>query len=293
MQIKLKNKSTNEVLEFGGVRDAYALNVVNLGATQGQHNTTKFINLNGSHINNTSLQERDISITGWVFARNAAQMKERKDFLNGFFNPRQDIAIYQEDYELTVRPDSSIRYSIDKYENREILCAWSIQGTAHVPLWGLIRKEVLFDDKVIKVPLFPLTIPENKGIAFGYIPARSVRNPINDGDVDVGFILTITAEEGQVLNPRITNNKTGQFIELMLSMNQGDKVVISTISGDKYVRHTRSGTTIDIFRTVTKQSTMSMSLGTGQNDFTVSAAENAVNMVNSIVFSPLWLEVQS
>lgn len=46
----------------------------------------------------------------------------------------------------------------------------------------------------------------------------------------------------------------------------GDSLIVSTVSGNKYVKLIRDGSEIDMLKAVTKQSTMSLMLHVGSND---------------------------
>lgn len=292
MGIKLENLVTGEVVSFG-VGENYVIQEKDFGATPGNHSTTKYINLIGSHINSTALGERDIAIAGWIQAEGSAQMKEKKDKLNHLINPRHDLKLFYDDYVLIVRPDSSVKYSTDKYDNGSTLCKFLISATAYMPLWQLKSSKVYRESKITPVPLFPLKIPADKGIAFGYIPAISIANVPNPGDVEVGFVISFTAFSGQVSNPKITNNKTGKHIEIVIDMNPGDVVEISTVSGSKAAKLIRGGAETDIFKSITKKSAMDMTLNVGINDISLTAADNASSMSGKIFFTPMWLEVQA
>jgi hypothetical protein len=291
MRIRLENTNTRDVL-FYGMGKAFGVETVEVAPVPGKHNTTMYINLNGEHVNNTSLGARSVTLTGWVFAESKAQMQSRKRFLNGFFNPRQNVNMYHGEYVLTLTPDVSVRYSAERSENSRRYCKWFAAMTAFDPLWKLQKSQVFFEARPRGAPLFPLIIPKNKGIAFGFTPAVSIENIPNYGDTEVGFVIIYEAAEGQVVNPKVTDNKSGKFIELLITMDQGDIAEVSTVTGGKYARSFRGGAGTDIFKAVSKSSSMDMYLSTGMNDFSVTAALNAANLVTSIRFSPEWLEAQ-
>lgn len=292
MGIKLENLVTGSMISFGIPEGDYWIQEKDFGTTPGNHSSTQYINLIGSHINSTALGERDISIAGVIRVEGSGLMAERKNMLNRLINPRHDLKLYYDDYVMIVRPDSSVKYSIDKYENGKALCKFLIQATAYLPLWQLKNSKIYQESKVTPVPLFPLRIPKRKGIAFGYIPAISIANVPNPGDVETGFVIRFTASSGKVTNPKITNNKTGKYIEVIVEMNPGDVVEVSTVPGSKYAKLTRSEIETDIFKAVTKRSSMDMTLNVGINDISVTAAGNASNMSGKIIFTPMWLEVQ-
>lgn len=290
--IKLENLTTGEMISLG-IESPYLVQEKDLGSVPGKHNVTQYINLNGSRIQNTMLGERNISIAGWILVAEAGQMPEKKSALNRLVNPRHDLKIYYNDYVLVARPDSSVKYSVDKYENGKILCKFLIQASAFMPLWQLKIPKVYQESKITPAPLFPLAIPQNKGVAFGYIPAISIANVPNPGDVEAGFVIRFTAVSGKVTNPKITNNKTGRHIEAVIEMEQGDAVEISTASGSKSAKLIRGGVETDIFKAITKKSAMDMTLSVGINDISVTAAGNASNLSGKISFIPMWMEVQT
>ena len=292
--IALKNETLGKEIT---IRDTpasgYCYEVLDLGTVAGVQNTTQLINLVGERVNGTRLSPRDLSISGWIFAKSSAEMAEYKRVLNRVINPKDDLTLIYGDYKITARPDASVQYSTDKYERTRLFCKFLISLTAYNPLWSSRRAKVYRESSMIPVPLFPLKIPMRRGIAFGYIPAVSINNIDNIGDVDAGFVITFTATEGPVINPYITNNKTGKTIEIIIDMDLGDQVEVATLSGDKHVTFRRGGQTIDLFKAVTKRSSMDLTLGTGVNDLSISARKNAANMTAAVVFSPEYLEVQT
>lgn len=291
--ITLKNETLGKEITIHNTPEpGYCYEVLDLGTVPGVQNTTQLINLVGERVNGTRLSPRDMSVSGWIFAQSSTEMAEYKRVLNRVINPKDDIALIYGDYKITARPDASIQYSTDKYERTRRFCKFLISLTAYNPLWIAKKAKLYRESSMIPVPLFPLKIPKWRGIAFGYIPAVSINNIDNIGDVDAGFTITFTASEGPVVNPYITNNKTGKTIEIIIDMEQGDQVEVATLSGDKHVIFRRGGQEIDLFKAVTKRSSMDLTLGTGVNDLSISARKNAANMTAAVVFAPEYLEVQ-
>ncbi|MEG2213939.1 MAG: hypothetical protein RRY35_08595, partial [Clostridiales bacterium] len=170
MEIKLENIVTGQAITLGP-KGEYLILEKDFGVAQGNHNTTQYINLIGRHVNGTSLGVRDISITGIIRIRASESMAERRSVLNRLINPQHDLKLYHNGYVMVVRPDSSVRYSNNKYDNGKKLCKFMIQATAFMPLWQLKNAKVYRESKITPVALFPLKILKNRGIAFGFIPA--------------------------------------------------------------------------------------------------------------------------
>lgn len=289
--IEFKNMTTGQTLTLGTVGSEYVLAHKDFGTVEGKNNTTPYINLIGSDVNSTTLAERDISFIGFIKTESKAVMEERKRALKKMFNPQDFITAYFKDYALIFKPTQTVKDSTDPKENTDRYYRFSITGIAYDPLWRLKKSDVVRESATIAVPLFPLVIPAGKGFAFGYIPAVSVNNVLNEGDVEVGFVLRMTATGGTVNNPKIIDNKTGDFIEVAIEMTKDDVVELSTENGKKYAKLIRGEAETDIFKNVTTASTMSLKLHKGINDITITSAGNSSNMTSIITFSPQWLEV--
>lgn len=292
MDIKFKNLVNQIEFTLGKDINGYLLESYDFGQATADQSTTQYIDLIGSNVDSTIFTKRDLSFTGWIKVKSSEEMKIKKNELNRFFNPKHDISVQYGDYVIVVRPDSSIGYSKDSIDNTSSICRFLIECTAYVPVFKRINEEVIYCSNANKVPLFPLIIPKSKGICFGRISSISTKNVPNDGDIETGFVVRIIADEGDVTNPKITNNKTGKFIEVIVNMQEGDIVELSTVTGNKYVKFIRGNTETDIFKLVSKKSTMSMTLNTGVNDIAITAARNAANLNSIIKFTPLYLEVQ-
>lgn len=101
------------------------------------------------------------------------------------------------------------------------------------------------DNSVIMAGLIPLFefiigIPES-GMEFGDIKAGTITDLWNGGTVESGALFTITAK-GFCTRPKLTNLRTGQFIEIpALVMSAGDVLEICTERGKKGVWLTSGG----------------------------------------------------
>lgn len=261
----------------------------------GDNNYVGYINMIGSALMSTILIPRRAELKAWLIADNEAEMLDKKAVVKRFFNPKQDIDIVYKDWTIEVKPDTSVRFNdLDPdRENNEILCTFLVQLTAKMPLWQLKDRVIMRESIASGVPLFPFVSCIDDGFIWGIIPAEAVRNPNNEGDVDVGFIIRIKAAHGAVTNPKITNQRTGTHIEILAEMAHHDEIELSTIMGNQYIRLFRGGIyETNIFNAHTTASSMSMTLGVGENELTISAIGNSENIETEIFFSPMWFEVQ-
>lgn len=75
------------------------------------------------------------------------------------------------------------------------------------------------------------------GRPFGVIDTSLTKTFINEGDVNVGMQLKLLAL-GTVVNPRIscsTGEQNGWYMQLNLTLNSNDEIIINTVKGNKYI----------------------------------------------------------
>ena len=95
---------------------------------------------------------------------------------------------------------------------------------------------------------FPLTLLAS-GIKLGNLQTSQAVNVINSGDIPIGMIIRYRAT-GAVVNPKLLNTQTMEFIELNTSMIVGDIITITTEIGQKRIELNRGGTITNIFNTL-------------------------------------------
>jgi phage-related protein len=95
----------------------------------------------------------------------------------------------------------------------------------------------------------------------------------NDGDVTTPIELVIEASGADVVNPKITNSDTGEYIELNYTVADGESVYINTAFGKKEI--TLESDDTNLFQYLTSGSTLFW-LETGTNTFSRSASSGTV-----------------
>ena len=291
MKIYMVNKTTGAMLEWnnGG---SYVLGSYDIGKVDASRTTTQYINLIGKHVDSSVLGVRDMSFSGTVLCKTEHELKEAKDFLNDFVNPLHEIEIHFDEFVIDAMPDETVVFATDSKSRNATFQKFSFTVTAYYPLFKYDKKTNYADSSMKGSVLFPLVIPKDKGIAFGYIPAITVKNPINEGDVDTGFVMRFKALIDNVTNPKVTNKKTGAFIETIINMQKNDVVEISTVSGDKYAKLIRGDSETDIINNVTNASYFDLTLNVGMNDIGITnASNNVAYMETCIEYVPSFMGV--
>lgn len=286
----LTNTVTLQSILFDRDDSDFVLDEVDLGVVNGTHHSYKYVNQIGIYINSTTLEQRTISIKGYVIGDDYGLLEENKNTLNRFINPLQAVDITVLDkYKLTFKPDYSIKYSAPYKDNNEVLCKFLIQGTCPDPLFTTLGEQSAVIGTVKKFH-FPLIIPQNVGILMGLRTSSLFLNLNNTGDVATGMIIEFTCTSN-VKNPKLINVDTQEFIQIDKTIIPGEKIVVSTISGEKYIKGTLNGVESNYFAYLNYESTW-MQLSTGLNTLKYDADDNVPGLEVSVSFLPRLLEVQ-
>lgn len=127
---------------------------------------------------------------------------------------------------------------------------------------------------------FPLELLSS-GIELGSLNTTDPVNVINDGNIPIGMIIQMRAT-GAVVNPKLINTQTLEFIELNTEMEAGDVITINTEIGQKRIQRNRNGDIDNLFNSLVLGSTF-IQLHEGDNVM-LAVAESGSNA--------LFVEVQ-
>lgn len=101
---------------------------------------------------------------------------------------------------------------------------------------------------------FPFQSEATPEIVFGHIQTTTGVTITNDGDLECGLIIELSAR-GNVTNPTVYNYITAEHFGITYSLQAGDLVTIDTRQGHKSATLLRSGVTTNIFNYVDQGST--------------------------------------
>lgn len=267
------------------------LDEADLGTVEGTHHSYKYVSQVGVYIDSTTLEQRTVSISGWVIGDTYDELKVNKEILNRLVNPLHPIdAVIQEKYKLTFKPDYSVKYSVSYEENNEVLCKFLIQGTCADPMFTTKDKQSALIASIIPKFRFPLVIPQGTGILMGLREPSLLATLNNGGDIDTGLLVTFSCTS-TVTNPSLLNVNTREFIKINKVMSAGEQIVVSTGSGEKYIKGIVNGVEYNYFKYMDFDSTW-LQLHTGENILKYDADNNVDGLEVLISFLPKYLEVQ-
>lgn len=288
--IVLENLSIGTSLPINISNREYVLDSVDFGTIQSSRNTYKYINQVGVYVTGTTLESRTINIIGWVVADSQADMTRRKNFLNRFVNPLQQLRLHYEEYQIDGLPTKTISYGTDISTNNEVLCKFMISLFCPDPLFHTENgTNVLIADWLPKFH-FPLIIPKDKGIIMGLRSPASIATLNNDGSMPCGFVVTFEAS-GTVKNPYILNILTQEKIRLVETMEAGETLRVSTVPNNKTVKKISNGVETNAFNLLDLSSTF-FSLPVGETYIRYGAEEGVVNLSVEVYYDTGYLEVQ-
>ena len=293
--IVLKNEVTSQVLELDSVTTPnYILDTVDWGQITSNHHSYKYVNQIGVYVTNTTLETRDISITGWIIANSERQMTQRKTLLNKFVNPQQQILLSYSKYTLEFLPDTSVKYSATVKENNEVICKFKVEGYCPDPLFSDKTESKVIAASTIPMFHFPLIISKNPsppgGVIFGLRQPSLIVAINNSGAVDVGMKIVFKAN-GTLYGPSLINVDTQKYFKVNKMMQAGEEIVVDTVIGEKKIQGKLNGITSNYFKYRDLDSEW-LQLKVGDNLFRYDADDNIGNLEVYIYFSNKYLEVQ-
>lgn len=293
--IKLQNVQTRAILTLDMVStNDYILNSVDWGQVTSTHHSYKYVNQIGVYVTGTSLETRNVEINGWVIAENEAQMTQRKQVLNRFFNPQQAIDLMYSVYTLRFLPNTSVRYSATVAENNEVVCKFKIEGYCPDPLFSEQVENKVAAASTVGMFHFPLIMSKNPeppgGVVFGLRQPSLIVAIDNAGAVSVGMKIVFKAN-GTLTGPMLIDVETQKYFKVNKTMQAGERIEIDTAIGQKKIQGILNGVTSNYFKYRDLDSEW-LQLDVGSNLFRYDADANAGNLEVFIYYSNKYLEVQ-
>lgn len=227
----------------------------------------------------TSVNQRDINLV--IAFKDGADLINKKQQIYNIF-PLKDkgtLYYYEDDIE------RKINYYVENvtltrkanfiYASINLLCPSpyfmdSEETIATINNW----------DKLFK---FKLEIPDGTGIMFGQKNESTTIEIVNNSHINYGLTITFAAND-TVKKPKLTNNTTGETLQLNCVMNLNDCIIISTYDNDKSITLIESdGTETDITNSLVF-GTNFLQAPNGVNKFIATADSGSENLDISISY---------
>ncbi|SHJ64685.1 Phage tail protein [Hathewaya proteolytica DSM 3090] len=259
-------------------------------------NTVKGIKQNGNTYLNNSLDNKDINIDITITANTLVELEELKSRLYKVFNPKLGLGelIYIDNFKQRKIKCMVATMPIPEFYGNNSFAKCTINLIAFNPFFTDLLEHRIdlstmkFDDAFH----FPLNIDEaTKGVHFGYkeTSTTDVSNCYNAGDITTP-VKVIFKSYGTVVNPKITNTTTNEFIKLNKTLTQDETIEITTDYGNKKVTSTVNNTTTNAFNLIDLSSTF-MELENGDNLFKFEADTGSKDLECYIYYYNRYLGV--
>lgn len=231
----------------------------------------------GSKYVSSSISERNIVITGSVKRDN---ITEKRQNLYKIF-PKKDkgtLFYYEEDKAY------KIEYYVESIEfaKSKVVDKFVISLICPSPYFTDLEESQVQMSNWIPSFEFPLEIPEETGIEFGYKNVNSLVTIENDTNIEIGMKIVFTASD-DVENPKLVNITTQEELEIEKSMTAGDVITVTTFINNKNIILTSNGEDINI-NNYLKFGTKFLQIHTGSNTFKATAKTGGNALVTEIYY---------
>lgn len=133
---------------------------------------------------------------------------------------------------------------------------------------------------------FPFCSTPSEKLVFGHIDTFAQIVVTNQGDVDCGIQIELYARD-RVLNPRVYNYITQEYIGVNFDMQTGDLILIDTQKGQKTIELIRAGVRMNLFNSKMPNITW-LQLEVGASAFIHQADEGVEYLTTTIRHTPLY-----
>jgi len=237
----------------------------------------------GSTYQGSTVSERSIEIN----AQYDRDYQRNRDFLFKVFQPKSaGTLIYEEGEE-----KREISYRVESLDVGE-------KGVVRDIAIALLCDNPYFSSSVNTVVLMSGTVSnfeflhefQEKGEELGTIKNEKIKIINNESTADkIGMTIYIRAI-GAVVNPKILNVQTQEYIEVDCEMQAGDIITITTETNNKNILLTRGKETININAYIEDDSEF-LQLSSGINTLQYSSAVGTENMYVEIKYKKRYLGV--
>lgn len=245
-------------------------------------NKTKNAAEDGSVLNSTSLDDRQIIITLNI---NAPVEKNRLE-LYKYFRSGKPVKLYYKNDTRDVSIEGIVQnFTVDYFAKKQV---GQITIDCTNPYFKGLAQEVETLSNVDNLVEFPLSIEEDTPIAFSEVSNNNL-HILNSGEVETGFEVQIHAVE-TVSNPVIYNMETGKYFGVAVMLGAGDSLIINTKKKEKEVLLQAGISITSVASKIITGSTW-LELIPGANELSVNFEGNPEGLYSTFTVDSLYLGV--
>lgn len=249
------------------------------GATEvdGKVNTITSAYGVGSKYVSSNISERNIVITGSVKRDN---ITEKRQNLYKIFHKKDKGTLFYYEEDKAYKID----YYVETIEfaKSKVVDKFVISLICPSPYFTDLEESQVQMSNWIPSFEFPLEIPADTGIEFGYKNTNSLVTIENDTNIEIGMRIVFTASD-DVENPKLINITTQEELEIEKTMSAGDVITVTTYLNNKNIILSSNGEEINI-NNYLKFGTKFLQIHTGSNTFKATAKSGENSLVTEIYY---------
>lgn len=288
--IVVVNNRTGEELALSVENADYILEYCDMDVANSTISYQSVYGGDGGVLGSKRVENRKPVVVGWLVGADDAEISDMRRKLFRVVNVKDTVTIKVNGYKISGEPMYSPKLGYQDSEINEVMCKFMFELLCiEVPFFTTETPDAYTCFYWDKSFVFPLDFVSGE-ICFGKKGSSRVFSAMNNGDVETGVDIKIEIL-GAVSNPKITMISTGEYIEVVYDLVEGDVITLSTDKKHIKARLLRSNTDINIVKYVADTSTY-FQLSQGEHSFVYSAESGAANMLITMFVAPLIMEVR-
>lgn len=264
--LKVKN-DRNEILNLSASPNYTVSKIEGLNPPQATINSSVNTTTDGSKINSTRLESRNIVIYVVI----EGDIEANRINLYKYFPCKKNVTLYFTNGARNVFIEGMVEIiECDLFSNKQVA---QISLICPKPYFKAVYELVSYFSTIDSLFQFPFSMPDS-GVEISALVNDVRKKIINVGDVQTGIIIELFAI-GTVVNPILYDVLKRTSMSLNFTMQPSDKIVINTNVGEKSITLIRNGVSTNALGYMKPNSKWFM-LENGDNIFTYDC-ENGIN----------------
>lgn len=235
------------------------------------------------------IEGREIDLSGSIRERDPVKARELRRKLARVLNPKlSGVLSYQYGDFVRVIGCRAVSSPVVTKKPQDIYHRFSLTLSCLEPFWREASERRTDVAAWVGALEFPVRLPA-AGMSVGYRQPSVIVNVFNGGDVESGIRAEMSAVD-TVVNPKILNVATGEFIRFVITLSVGDTLAVSTGYADKWATYTHDGVEDDALQYLDIDSTF-LTLEPGDNLIKYEADAGVDNLEIVVYHSNRYLGV--
>ncbi len=227
------------------------------------------------------IESREIDLFGAIRERDPVKARELRRKLARVLNPKlSGVLSYQYGDFSRVIGCHPVSSPVVTKKPQDIYHKFSVTFSCLDPFWREVSENRTDVAAWVGALEFPVNIPA-AGMLVGYRQPSVIVNVYNGGDVESGIRAEMSAVD-TVVNPKILNVMTSEFIRFILTLSAGDTLVVSTGYADKWATYSHNDVEEDALKYLDIDSTF-LTLDPGDNLIKYEA-ESGVDNLEIVIY---------